>query len=149
MYLYSFIRPISLSFPSSRLSPYTDMSPSAFALFFAITIGQSLAQSTATYLSEFPECAQQPLVQGIEDSGCVVTDTDCICSSQRLLQNIATAIVGNCDAIDQASKFETGCLSTGPAAESMSKSFSENCWTNMSKRLPNDVGFNAVLTTRH
>lgn len=92
------------------------MSSSAFALFFAITIGQSLAQPTATYLSGFPECAQQPLVQGIADSGCVVSDTDCICSSQSLLQNIATAIVGNCDAADQASKFETGCLPTGAAS---------------------------------
>lgn len=88
------------------------MSSSAFALFFAIAIGQALAQSTATYLSEFPECAQQPLVQGIADSGCVVSDADCICSSQSLLQNIATTIIGNCDTADQASKFETGCLPT-------------------------------------
>lgn len=83
------------------------MSSSAFALFVAIAAGHAIAQSTASYLAQFPECAQQPLVQGIAKSGCVVTDLDCICSNQNLLQNLASAILADCNTADQSGKSQS------------------------------------------
>lgn len=69
--------------------------------------GWAAPQATSS-LANIPECAQKPLLDGINGSDCSIANINCICNNASLLQQLANDIRGACSSSDQNGMYTNG-----------------------------------------
>ncbi|KAF3936228.1 hypothetical protein ABW19_dt0205171 [Dactylella cylindrospora] len=65
-----------------------------------LAVGAFAAGVVAQGLDSFPTCSQSCLLQGVQASGCSLTDFQCSCSSQSFIDTAVPCIEGACSADD-------------------------------------------------
>jgi len=63
----------------------------------AISLLVLTALTAAQDITSLPQCAQQPILNAITNSGCPLTDITCICSNSKFVKGLLAEIPGVCN----------------------------------------------------